>query len=65
MGEWFSVKTFTVDIRLNQSDAYPITLPAIQVVADDRSNEIILGRNVLNRLHLCLDGPKLKTEIID
>jgi len=58
-GEWFSVKTFTVDIGLGE-----FRLPAVRVVADERSNEIILGRNVLNRLQLKLDGPRLESELL-
>ena len=58
-GEWFSVKTFTVDIGFGE-----FRLPAVRVVADERSNEIILGRNVLNRLQLRLDGPKLESELL-
>jgi predicted aspartyl protease len=35
-----------------------IRLPNVEVVGDDWSNEIILGRNVLNKLNLLLDGPR-------
>jgi len=35
-----------------------IRLPGIDVVSDDWSNEIILGRNILNKLSLLLDGPQ-------
>jgi len=35
-----------------------IRYPAIDVIADDVGNEIILGRNFLNKLRLLLDGPK-------
>jgi predicted aspartyl protease len=59
-GETFAVKTFTVDIGFGN-----LRLPSVRVVADDRSNEIILGRNVLNRLRLMLDGPKQETELIE
>jgi len=34
-----------------------IRLPGIEVVSDDWNEQIILGRNVLNRLELHLDGP--------
>jgi hypothetical protein len=39
-------------------------LPAIEVVGDEQGNEIIIGRNILNRLVMTLDGPKrvLETE---
>ncbi len=59
-GESFAVKTFTVDIGLGN-----LRLPSVRVVADERSDEIILGRNVLNRLRLLLDGPKQETELIE
>jgi len=59
-GEWFEVKTFTVDIGFGN-----FRLPAVRIVADERNNEIILGRNVLNSLHLLLNGPKQETELLE
>lgn len=59
-GEVFAVKTFAVDIGFGN-----LRLPSIRVVADERSDEIILGRNVLNRLRLLLDGPKRETELFE
>lgn len=59
-GEWFAVRTFTVDIGFGD-----FRLPAVRVVADERSNEVILGRNVLNRLRLLLNGPKQETELLE
>lgn len=38
-------------------------LPVIEIVADDRGDEVILGRNVLNRLIMVLDGPKQTLQI--
>jgi predicted aspartyl protease len=35
-----------------------IELPGTYVVGDELSDEIVLGRNVLNRLKIWLDGPK-------
>lgn len=40
-----------------------IRLPNIEVVADDWSEQIIIGRNLLNKLHLSLDGPQQIVEI--
>ncbi|MBI5650440.1 MAG: hypothetical protein HZC40_08355 [Chloroflexi bacterium] len=47
-------------------------MPGIEVVGvedesaeDDQAQEIILGRNVLNRLILLLDGPNEQTEILE
>jgi predicted aspartyl protease len=34
-----------------------LRLPNLEVVADDSDSTIILGRNVLNKLNLQLDGP--------
>jgi predicted aspartyl protease len=57
-GEWRTVRLYTVDIGIAD-----LLLPAIEVVRDDWGEEIILGRNVLNRLGLFLDGPRRRTEI--
>jgi hypothetical protein len=38
---------------------------AIQVVGDEVGDEIILGRNVLNRLRLLLDGPAAMLEVLE
>jgi hypothetical protein len=43
---------YLVDIQIGN-----MTLPGLEVVGDEVSNEIILGRNVLNRLRVLLDGP--------
>jgi len=37
--------------------------PAMWVVGDELGNEIVLGRNVLNRLRLLLDGPAGLVEV--
>ena len=39
-----------------------VTLPGIEVVGDEVSDEIVLGRDVLNRLRVLLDGPGQQTE---
>ncbi|CAG0945561.1 hypothetical protein ANRL1_02434 [Anaerolineae bacterium] len=41
-----------------------IGFPGIYVVGD-RGDEIILGRNVLNKLVLFLDGPAQQTDVLD
>ncbi|MEM7533852.1 MAG: aspartyl protease family protein [Chloroflexota bacterium] len=48
-----SVSVHKVDILLYDT----IKLPSIDVVAHDEDDEIILGRNLLNKIHLYLDGP--------
>jgi hypothetical protein len=40
-------------------------LPGIEVVGDDLGNEILLGRDVLNRLRLLLDGPAEMSKLMD
>lgn len=59
-GEHRRVKIFRVDIGIGD-----IRFPSIEVVGDDRGNEIILGRNLLNKLVITLNGPKQELEIKD
>ncbi|HLF25381.1 MAG TPA: retropepsin-like aspartic protease [Anaerolineae bacterium] len=40
-----------------------VRLPDVEVVSDDSGDEIIIGRNVLNKLQLFLDGPKRVTDL--
>jgi predicted aspartyl protease len=40
-----------------------LRLPSIEVVADDTDEEIIVGRDVLNRLRITLDGPAGTLEV--
>lgn len=47
-----SVNIYEVDLRIGE-----ITLSYIEVAGDTSSDELILGRNVLNELDLRLDGP--------
>ncbi len=51
---------FTLDIGIDSP-----CIPAVEVVGDDRGNEIILGRNVLNKLRLLLDGPAAVTKVLE
>ena len=39
-------------------------LPAVDVAGDPFSDEILLGRNVLNQLDLRLEGPALRTHFL-
>lgn len=57
-GERRRVFLYLVDIQIDQ-----IVLPGIYVVGDDQSDEIVIGRDVLNRLRIALDGPKGITRI--
>ena len=54
-----SVGLYEVDVRLGD-----LVFPGLDVAGDIASNEILLGRNVLNRLDLRLEGPKLRTHIL-
>jgi hypothetical protein len=40
-----------------------LTLPGVEVVGDEISNEVILGRDILNRWRILLDGPNETVEI--
>jgi predicted aspartyl protease len=57
-GEPRLVRLYLVDIELAG-----VRLPDIEVVADPVGNEVVLGRNVLNRLRIVLDGPKKVIDI--
>jgi predicted aspartyl protease len=53
-------------------DVYAVTLTlnglhiaALRTLADNQRNEIVLGRFVLNRLKIVLDGPAAITEIVE
>jgi len=42
-----------------------IRLPAMEIVADERGADVIVGRNILNRLNITLRGPQRELEIHD
>ena len=48
-----------VDVQIGE-----IMLPGVYVVGDDLGNEVVLGRDVINRLRLLLDGPENVTKIL-
>ena len=58
-GEAHSVTMYLVDLSFGN-----LTLPGIEVIGDNQETETILGRNVLNRLILLLDGNLLQTDIL-
>ena len=58
-GEWRPVQLFAVDVVIDE-----IRLPGIFVVGDEQGDEIVLGRDVLNRLRLLLDGPAQTTDVL-
>ncbi len=59
-GDLHPVTIYLLDIEIAAQ-----VLPGIVVAGDQYTDEIILGRNVLNRLPLFLDGPQQQTEILD
>jgi hypothetical protein len=56
-GELQAFPTCIVDVRIGN-----LTYPAIEVLGY-HGNEIVLGRDVLNKLWLGLDGPEETTEV--
>jgi len=57
-GELRSAQLFVIDLELGD-----LRLPGVFVVGDEQGDEIVLGRNVLNKLRLLLDGPANITDI--
>jgi predicted aspartyl protease len=59
-GERRRVYLHLVDLHLES-----LTLPGLYVVGDDQGDEVVLGRDVLNRLRLLLDGPKRVSQVFE
>ena len=59
-GDVHPVTIYLLDIEIGNQ-----RLPGIVVAGDSETNEIVLGRNVLNKLPLFLDGPLQKTDVLD
>src|SRR6266852_5997206 len=57
-GERRQVDIYVLDIAIGG-----VRLPSITVVGDDISDEIILGRDVLNKLIVTLNGPEQFLEV--
>ena len=57
--EEYFIYVYEIDLRLGNA-----VLPAIDVAGDPHSNEVLLGRNVLNRLDLRLQGPAQLTHLL-
>ena len=55
------VSVYIVDLILFET----IRLPNIEVVSDDWGSNIIIGRNVLNKIEIHLDGPNQIVKIIE
>jgi hypothetical protein len=54
------VALYFVDIYIGE-----LAFPGVRVIADKTAQEIILGRDVLNKLPLFLDGPQQQTTLLD
>lgn len=54
-----------VDIHYLDVGIGAIRLPVIEIVADELSDEIIIGRNILNKLLVVLNGPAQTLELKD
>ncbi len=52
------VQVYTIDLIISD-----MRLPGLEIVGDEMGNEVILGRNILNRLILLLDGPGQQSDI--
>jgi predicted aspartyl protease len=59
-GERQSALLFLVPLAIEGTN-----LVGLYVVGDEMTDEIILGRNVLNKLALFLDGPTQQTDLLD
>lgn len=58
-GEARSVRMYIVDVEVEG-----VNFPRIWVVGDERGQEVVLGRNLLNRMKILLDGPAEEIEIV-
>ena len=58
-GEWRPVTVYLVDLEVDGHQ-----LPGVEVVADDIGDSVLLGRNVLDKLILLLDGPGSQTDVL-
>jgi predicted aspartyl protease len=59
-GDSRMIEIYVVSFALNG-----LSFKLLDVVGDDQGDEIIVGRFVLNRLKVILDGPAAMTEIVE
>lgn len=60
-GQWDrgrATHVYRVDLGIGN-----LRLPSVEIAADEHGDELILGRNVLNKLMLILDGPRQRLEV--
>lgn len=55
-----TVRTYLVDLQVGA-----FTLPGVEIVGDDATDVVLLGRDVLNKLRLLLDGPAHRTQLLE
>jgi predicted aspartyl protease len=55
-----TVRTYLIDLKVG-----PFTLPGVEIVGDDAVDTVLLGRDVLNKLRLLLDGPAHRTQLLE
>ena len=55
----------TVDIYIISIALDELKVSAVQVLSDDQGDEIVIGRRILNRLKIILDGPAAQMEILE
>jgi predicted aspartyl protease len=59
-GERMPVAFYFVDVRLGE-----LVLPGVRVAGSPQLQEVLLGRDVLNKLVVLLDGPQFEVSILD
>jgi predicted aspartyl protease len=59
-GEIHPVTLYLVDMELNGE-----MLPGMLIAGDETTEEVVIGRNVLNLLPLFIDGPRRQTHLLD
>lgn len=57
-GQRYQVNLYQVHIRIGEFE-----VPGVEVIANEQTDEVILGRDVLNQLYLILDGPGEEVQI--
>ncbi len=58
-GEHRPVDVYLLDLGIGE-----MRFPLVEIVADDQGDAVILGRNLLNKLDLRLDGPRTVLELL-
>lgn len=59
-GESRRILLYLVDVQIGD-----LTLPGMEVVGDEISTEIVIGRDILNRLQVLLNGPGQTIEVTE